>query len=154
MGIDLIRGGRIANRGARKTKSSNSYLKGLIRVPVVLVSSIPSFPAEPMPSSTKSSTRGSTSHDSIDTPSPSPESPSTSPTTGTPNPKITSSDASSQLLAPSPTTSDSSMSPKDSRSSHSSSPRPPGTESRPLREPATPSTNLPSWPPPARVSSC
>ena len=93
MGIDLIRGGRIANRGARKTKSSNSYLKGLIRVPVVLVSSIPSFPAGLMPSSTKSSTRGSTSQDSIDTPSPSPALPSTSPTTETPSSKITSSDA-------------------------------------------------------------
>lgn len=32
MGIDLIRGGRIANRGFRATKSSNSYLKSLIRV--------------------------------------------------------------------------------------------------------------------------
>ena len=32
MGIDLIRGGRIANRGIRKTKSSNSYLKSLIKV--------------------------------------------------------------------------------------------------------------------------
>ena len=32
MGIDLIRGGRIANRGFRTTKSSNSYLKSLINV--------------------------------------------------------------------------------------------------------------------------
>lgn len=32
MGIDLIRGGRIANRGFRKTKSSNSYIKSLIRL--------------------------------------------------------------------------------------------------------------------------
>jgi hypothetical protein len=32
MGIDLIRGGRIANRGLRKTKSTNLYLKSLIRV--------------------------------------------------------------------------------------------------------------------------
>lgn len=32
MGIDLIRGGRIANRGFRVTKSSNSYLKSLIKV--------------------------------------------------------------------------------------------------------------------------
>eukprot|EP00178_Gracilaria_changii_P003391 TRINITY_DN1497_c0_g1_i1.p1 TRINITY_DN1497_c0_g1~~TRINITY_DN1497_c0_g1_i1.p1 ORF type:complete len:190 (+),score=13.28 TRINITY_DN1497_c0_g1_i1:33-602(+) len=32
MGIDLIRGGRIANRGFRKTKSSNAYLKSLINL--------------------------------------------------------------------------------------------------------------------------
>lgn len=32
MGIDLIRGGRIASRGFRATKSSNSYLKSLIKV--------------------------------------------------------------------------------------------------------------------------
>ena len=32
MGIDLIRGGRIANRGFRKTKTSNSYIKTLIKL--------------------------------------------------------------------------------------------------------------------------
>ena len=32
MGIDLIRGGRIANRGFRATKTSNAYLKSLINV--------------------------------------------------------------------------------------------------------------------------
>ena len=32
MGIDLIRGGRTPNRGFRKTKSSNQYLKTLIKV--------------------------------------------------------------------------------------------------------------------------
>lgn len=32
MGIDLIRGGRIANRGFKKTKSSNAYIKTLIKV--------------------------------------------------------------------------------------------------------------------------
>ena len=32
MGIDLIRGGRIPNRGRRETKTSNSYLKTLIKV--------------------------------------------------------------------------------------------------------------------------
>jgi len=32
MGIDLIRGGRIANRGFRATKSTNNYLKSLIKV--------------------------------------------------------------------------------------------------------------------------
>lgn len=30
MGIDLIRGGRIANRGIRKTKTTNTYIKTLI----------------------------------------------------------------------------------------------------------------------------
>src|SRR5690606_24932186 len=32
MAIDLIRGGRIANRGIRKTRSTNSYLKTLIKL--------------------------------------------------------------------------------------------------------------------------
>jgi hypothetical protein len=32
MGIDLIRGGRIVNRGHRETKTTNSYLKTLIKV--------------------------------------------------------------------------------------------------------------------------
>ena len=32
MAIDLIRGGRIANRGIRKTKSSNAYIKTLIKL--------------------------------------------------------------------------------------------------------------------------
>lgn len=32
MAIDLIRGGRIANRGIRKTKSTNTYIKTLIKV--------------------------------------------------------------------------------------------------------------------------
>jgi hypothetical protein len=32
MGIDLIRGGRIANRGIRTTKTTNSYIKTLIKV--------------------------------------------------------------------------------------------------------------------------
>lgn len=32
MGIDLIRGGRIKNRGARDTKTSNAYIKTLIKV--------------------------------------------------------------------------------------------------------------------------
>ena len=63
MGIDLIRGGRIANRGFRTTKSSNSYLKSLINVPLASVSSTPSSPGGPMPNSTKSSTSASTSHD-------------------------------------------------------------------------------------------
>lgn len=32
MAIDLIRGGRIANRGIRKTKTTNSYIKTLIKL--------------------------------------------------------------------------------------------------------------------------
>jgi large subunit ribosomal protein L18e len=32
MGIDLIRGGRIANRGIRTTKTTNSYIKTLIKL--------------------------------------------------------------------------------------------------------------------------
>ena len=32
MAIDLIRGGRIANRGIRKTKSTNQYIKTLIKL--------------------------------------------------------------------------------------------------------------------------
>lgn len=32
MAIDLIRGGRIANRGIRKTKSTNTYIKTLIKL--------------------------------------------------------------------------------------------------------------------------
>lgn len=32
MGIDLIRGGRIANRGLRKTKTTNTYIKTLIKL--------------------------------------------------------------------------------------------------------------------------
>ena len=32
MGIDLLRGGRTPNRGFRQTKSSNQYLKTLIKV--------------------------------------------------------------------------------------------------------------------------
>ena len=32
MGIDLIRGGRIPNKGVRKTTSTNQYLKSLIKV--------------------------------------------------------------------------------------------------------------------------
>ena len=63
MGIDLIRGGRIANRGARKTKSSNSYLKSLINVTLSQFSFIPSFQEELMPNSIKSSTKDSTNQD-------------------------------------------------------------------------------------------
>ena len=57
MGIDLIRGGRIANRGFRTTKSSNSYLKSLINVTPQTLSFTPSFSAGLTPSSTRSFTR-------------------------------------------------------------------------------------------------
>jgi hypothetical protein len=36
MGIDLIRGGRIANKNRRTTKSTNAYLKLLIKVSLIL----------------------------------------------------------------------------------------------------------------------
>lgn len=36
MAIDLIRGGRIPNRGFKPTKSSNSYLKTLIKVTLII----------------------------------------------------------------------------------------------------------------------
>jgi hypothetical protein len=32
MGIDLLRGGRTANRGVRQTKTTNTYIKTLIKV--------------------------------------------------------------------------------------------------------------------------
>lgn len=32
MGIDLIRGGRTPNRGRRETKTTNTYIKTLIKV--------------------------------------------------------------------------------------------------------------------------
>ncbi len=32
MGIDLIRGGRTPNRGIRTTKTTNAYIKTLIKV--------------------------------------------------------------------------------------------------------------------------
>ena len=74
MAIDLIRGGRIANRGIRTTKSSNAYLKTLIKVPsIIILSSTPSWTGEPTPSSIKPSIRDSTNRGLIDTPSPSPE---------------------------------------------------------------------------------
>lgn len=85
MGIDLIRGGRIANRGFRKTKTSNSYLQSLIKVTTTPFSSTPSSPAGPTPSSTKSSSKDSISRASIATLSPSHASSGTSPTTEQPS---------------------------------------------------------------------
>ena len=73
MGIDLIRGGRIANRGARKTKSSNSYLKSLINVTLSQFSSIPSFQEGPTQDSIRSFTKDSTNPDLTDILSPFPE---------------------------------------------------------------------------------
>ena len=69
MGIDLIRGGRIANRGFRTTKSSNSYLKSLINVHSYSFSSIPSYKEELIRSSIKLFTRDLTNQDLIATPS-------------------------------------------------------------------------------------
>lgn len=91
MGIDLIRGGRIANRGFRKTKSSNNYLKSLINVPLIPFSFTHSSAEEPMPSSTKSFTSVLTSPDSLDSPSLFRASSDTFPMTATPSTKITSS---------------------------------------------------------------
>ncbi len=73
MGIDLIRGGRIASRGFRKTKSSNAYLQSLIKVFNLTFSFIPSWLAELTPSSIRSSIRDSINRDSIAIPYPSPE---------------------------------------------------------------------------------
>ena len=78
MGIDLIRGGRIANRGFRTTKSTNSYLKSLINVLLLPLSFTLSCSAEPTPSSIKLSTKDLISLDSIVTPFHSPESSNTS----------------------------------------------------------------------------
>ena len=69
MGIDLIRGGRIANRGFRTTKSSNSYLKSLIHVYDELCSYTLSCNVELIRSSTRLFIRDLTSLDLIVTPS-------------------------------------------------------------------------------------
>lgn len=130
MGIDLIRGGRIANRGFRKTKSSNSYLQSLIKVLPPTFSSTPSSAAGPTPSSTRSSTSVSTNPASIAIPSPSHASLRPSLTTATPPSKErTSTNASSLSSAQSPTMLDCSTFLRDSESSHSDSPRLPETES-------------------------
>lgn len=62
MGIDLIRGGRIANRGFRTTKSSNNYLKSLIKVHQLLFSSTHSLREELILSSIKLFIKDLTSH--------------------------------------------------------------------------------------------
>ena len=66
MGIDLIRGGRIPNRGFKKTKSTNQYLKTLIKVSILSFSFIHSFPEEHNQGSTQQSIKDSTNQDSID----------------------------------------------------------------------------------------
>jgi len=71
MGIDLIRGGRIANRGFRTTKSTNNYLKSLIKVINLSFSFTPSYQEEPKPNSMKLFTKDSISQDLIVIPSPS-----------------------------------------------------------------------------------
>jgi uncharacterized membrane protein len=70
MGIDLIRGGRIANRGFRTTKSNNSYLKSLINVIDLLFSFIHSFQEELMLNSIKLFTKDLINPDLIDILSP------------------------------------------------------------------------------------
>jgi hypothetical protein len=71
MGIDLIRGGRIANRGFRATKTSNSYLKSLIKVSLESFRSTPSLAEELKPSSIKSFINVLINPDSPAIPSPS-----------------------------------------------------------------------------------
>lgn len=88
MGIDLIRGGRIANRGSRTTKSPNSYLHSLIKVPHPSASSTPSSPAGPTPSSIQSSPKDSTNRGSTATLSPSRASLNTSPMIMQLSPKV------------------------------------------------------------------
>jgi hypothetical protein len=66
MGIDLLRGGRTANRNRRETKSSNAYLKLLIKVLIMLFSFILSSPEEQIAHSTKLFLEDSTNQDSID----------------------------------------------------------------------------------------
>ena len=62
MAIDLIRGGRNTNRGFKKTKSSNAYLKTLIKVKLYSFSFMPSCQEEPTPNSITQSIRDSINH--------------------------------------------------------------------------------------------
>ena len=64
MGIDLIRGGRIPNRGTRNTKTPNTYLKTLIKVHIKKFSFILSFPEELIRNSTKQFIKGWINQDS------------------------------------------------------------------------------------------
>lgn len=154
MGIDLIRGGRIANRGFRKTKSSNSYLQSLIRVLLLTFSSTPSSAAGPMPSSTRSSTSVSINPVLIAIPSPSHASLRLLLTTVTPpSRERTNTNALSLSSAQSPTMPDFLTFLRDSELSHSDSPRLPETESLKPRAPASLSTNWLRLPPMERMCS-
>lgn len=67
MAIDLIRGGRIANRGIRKTKTSNGYIKTLIKVFYsFILSFIHSYPEELNPDSIQQSIKDLINQDLID----------------------------------------------------------------------------------------
>lgn len=74
MAIDLIRGGRTPSRGFKATKSSNCYLKSLIKVHLERLSFTPSWAEEPNPNSIKLYIKDSINPDSIDTQSHCPES--------------------------------------------------------------------------------
>lgn len=66
MGIDLIRGGRIANRGFRNTKTTNTYIKTLIKVKPFLFSCTLFSQEEPNPNLMPLFINDLTSQDSID----------------------------------------------------------------------------------------
>lgn len=66
MGIDLIRGGRIANRGFRNTKTTNTYIKTLIKVTFLLLSCTHSQLEELNPNSIQQSLSVLTNPDLID----------------------------------------------------------------------------------------
>lgn len=66
MAIDLLRGGRTANRGFKATKTTNSYLKTLIKVHLKLFSFILSWIEELSLNSIKLSIKDLTNQDSID----------------------------------------------------------------------------------------
>lgn len=87
MGIDLIRGGRIANRGFRTTKSSNNYLKSLIKVHIPSRSFTLSCKEELIPNLIKLFIRDSTSQDLTDILFQSPESSSISQLIALPSPR-------------------------------------------------------------------
>lgn len=134
MGIDLIRGGRIPNRGVHKTKSTNPYLKSLIRVHPLLPSFTPSSREGPIADSTRSSTSVSTRPDSTVTPFRSPALPSTSAS------KKTKQWPSS---APSQTMSGSRLYPRESTSAPSGSPNRPESVCSPTAAKSSPGTNSP-----------
>ena len=155
MAIDLIRGGRIANRGFKATKTSNAYLKTLIKVQTILCSSMPSSAVEPNPSSTPSFTRDSTSPDSTDTPSQSPGLFALPPKMllSLLRVKLSTTAASSLLLALLQMIIDYSLSPLASEFVPSSSLPKPERESSPQKANASLSINSPRSPPPERTSS-